>query len=94
VKLINHDIIGQCFSNCGFCHFDALHVPQGQESNKKTQNMHCIQLVVPRLLNIRGPFEKYVDWRQCAAVTQSEAVTVMPSCSGGDNVVAASSLSL
>jgi hypothetical protein len=37
----------------------------------------------------RGPFEKFVDWRQCAAVMQREAVTVMPSCSGGGNVVVA-----
>jgi hypothetical protein len=27
-------------------------------------------------------FEKFMDWRQCAAVMQREAVTVMPSCSG------------
>jgi hypothetical protein len=36
-----------------------------------------------------GPFEKFVDWRQCAAVIQGEAVTVIPSCSGGSNVVIA-----
>jgi hypothetical protein len=36
---------------------------------------------------LRGPFEEFVDWRQCATVMQTEAVTVMPSCSGGDNVV-------
>jgi hypothetical protein len=36
---------------------------------------------------IRGPFEKFVDYRKCAAVIQREAVTVMPSCSGGGNVV-------
>jgi len=36
-----------------------------------------------------GPFEKFVDWRQCVAVMHREAVTVMPSCSGGDNVVVA-----
>jgi hypothetical protein len=41
----------------------------------------------------RRPFEKFVDWRQCAAVMQKEAVTVMPSCSGGGNVVVASSSS-
>jgi hypothetical protein len=29
------------------------------------------------------PFEKFVDWRQCAAIMQREEVTVMPSCSGG-----------
>jgi hypothetical protein len=26
-------------------------------------------------LQIRGPFEKFADWRQCAAVIQREAVT-------------------
>jgi len=36
-----------------------------------------------------GSFEKFVDWRQCAAVMQREAVTIMPSCSGGGNVVVA-----
>jgi hypothetical protein len=36
---------------------------------------------------LRGLFEKFVDWRQCAAVMRREVVTVMPSCSGGDNVV-------
>jgi hypothetical protein len=36
--------------------------------------------------NIRGPFEKFVDWRQCATVMQREAV---PNCSGGGNVVVA-----
>jgi hypothetical protein len=35
------------------------------------------------------PFEKFVDWRQCAAVMQREAVTVMPSCSGGGNIIVA-----
>jgi len=39
--------------------------------------------------NVRGPFDKFVDWRQCVAVMQREAVTVMPSCSGGGNVVMA-----
>jgi len=33
--------------------------------------------------DIRGPFEKFVDLRQCTAVTQREGVTVMPSCGGG-----------
>jgi len=28
-----------------------------------------------------------VDWRHCAAVMKKELVTVMPSCSGGGNVV-------
>jgi hypothetical protein len=37
--------------------------------------------------HLQGPFEKFLDWRQCAAVMQREAATVMPSCSGGGNVV-------
>jgi hypothetical protein len=44
-------------------------------------------LEVSRILITRGPFDKFVDCRQCAAVMQREAVTVMPSCSGGGNVV-------
>jgi hypothetical protein len=39
------------------------------------------------LRQIRGLFEKFVDWRQYAAVVLREAVTVMPSCSGGGNIV-------
>jgi hypothetical protein len=39
--------------------------------------------------NIRGPFEKFVNWRQCAAVMQRKSVTIMPSCTGGGNVVVA-----
>jgi hypothetical protein len=27
--------------------------------------------------NLRGPFAKFADWRQCAAVMQTEAVTVV-----------------
>jgi hypothetical protein len=38
---------------------------------------------------IREPFEKFVDWWQCAAVMQRKAVTVMPSCSGAGNIVVA-----
>jgi hypothetical protein len=37
------------------------------------------------VLIIRGPFAKIVDWRQCAAVMQREAVT----CGDGSNVVVA-----
>jgi hypothetical protein len=40
---------------------------------------------------IRGQCEKFVDWRQCTAIMQREAVTVMPSYSGGNIVVACSS---
>jgi hypothetical protein len=44
---------------------------------------------------VLGQFEKLaLDWRQCATVMQREAVTVMPSCSGGDNVVVACPSSL
>jgi hypothetical protein len=43
---------------------------------------------------VRGPFGKSVVWRQCDAVMQKEAVTVMPSCSGGSNVVVVWSSSL
>jgi hypothetical protein len=39
--------------------------------------------------DVRGPFEKFMDWRQCAAVMQREAVTVTPSCSCGGNVLVA-----
>jgi hypothetical protein len=41
------------------------------------------------LIKIREPFEKFVEWRQCAAVMQRGAVTIMPSCIGGGNVVVA-----
>jgi hypothetical protein len=40
-------------------------------------------------VHMQGPFEMFVDWRQCAAVMQRKAVTVMPSCSDGGNVVVA-----
>jgi hypothetical protein len=50
---------------------------------------NCANRILVMMCNlkilIRGPFEKFVDWRQCAAVMQREAVTVMPSCSGGGN---------
>jgi hypothetical protein len=45
-------------------------------------------------LTLRGTFEKFVDWRQWAAVMQRDSVTVMPSCNGGGNVVVAWSSSL
>jgi hypothetical protein len=40
-------------------------------------------------MDVRGSFEKFVDWRQCAAVMRREAVAVMPSCSGESNVAVA-----
>jgi hypothetical protein len=42
---------------------------------------------------IRGPFLKLVDWWQCAAVMQREAVTVVPSFSGEGKVIVARSSS-
>jgi hypothetical protein len=39
--------------------------------------------------DLREQFEKFVNWRQCAAVMLREAATIMPSCSGGGNVVVA-----
>jgi hypothetical protein len=50
------------------------------------QNDHIINL---NTFVLRGSFEKFVDWQQCAAVMQWEAVTLMPSCNGGGNVVLA-----
>jgi len=46
-------------------------------------------MAVARSLHLRGPFAKFVDWRQCAAIMQRQTVTVMPTCSGGGNVVVA-----
>jgi hypothetical protein len=40
-------------------------------------------------LHIRGSFEKFVDWRQGTAVIQKEVVIIMPSFSGGGNIVVA-----
>jgi hypothetical protein len=48
----------------------------------------------PKYTYMRVPFEKFVDWRQCAALMQRHAVTIMPSCSGGGNVVVACTSSL
>jgi hypothetical protein len=39
--------------------------------------------------DVRGPFEKFVDWQQCAPVTQMEAVIVNLSCTGEGNTVVA-----
>jgi hypothetical protein len=41
------------------------------------------------VLYILRQFEKFVDWRQCIPVMHREVVTVMPSYSGGGNVVVA-----
>jgi len=41
------------------------------------------------MITIQGLYEKLVDWQQCAAVVHRETVTIMPSCSGGGNIVMA-----
>jgi hypothetical protein len=56
--------------------------------------VYFIEVTSSMCVCIRGPFKKFVDWGQCAAVIQREAVTVVPSCSGGGNVVVARSSSL
>jgi hypothetical protein len=43
---------------------------------------------------VRGPFERFVDWRHCAAIMQRGTVIVTPSCSGGGNLVVAWILSI
>jgi hypothetical protein len=50
---------------------------------------HSVFIRYWRKVEVRGPFEKFVDWWQCAAVMQREAAIVMPSCRGGSKVVAA-----
>jgi hypothetical protein len=68
-----------------------------EEKKKKLKSLSGVKsigacsrpLTTTQCRDIQGPLEKYVDWRQCAAVMQREVVTVMPSCSGGGNVVVA-----
>jgi late competence protein required for DNA uptake (superfamily II DNA/RNA helicase) len=35
----------------------------------------CMCVCMYACMYVRGPFEEFVDWRQCAAVMQREAVT-------------------
>jgi hypothetical protein len=63
-----------------------------KQLDMKATALHGIVLIfllVFKLFILRGPFVKFVDWWQCAAVMQREAVTVMPNCSGGGSVVVA-----
>jgi hypothetical protein len=53
---------------------------------KKNESPNSFKFISQKEI-IRGPFAKFVEWRQCAAVMQREPATVMLSCSGGDNVV-------
>jgi len=55
----------------------------------KMTTVSCFLDYVTRRIVIRGSSEKFVDWRQCAAVMQRDAMTVMPSCNGGGNAVVA-----
>jgi hypothetical protein len=66
-------------------------------SSRPARRIISILTELPRLLfcrKLRGVFEKFVDWRQCAAVMQRETVTIMSICSGGGNVVVVISLVL
>jgi hypothetical protein len=53
----------------------------------KSLSYGCFKRTLLRMAEQRGPFEKFVDCRKCAAVMQREAVTIRPSCSGRGNVV-------
>jgi hypothetical protein len=58
--------------------------------SRNTDVPSCEHLIAESTLSfVRVPFEKFVDWWQCAAVMQREAVTVNASCSGESNVVVA-----
>jgi hypothetical protein len=54
-----------------------------KNTEQSTRTLHTLRF------HVRGPFEKFVDWRQYATVMLREAVNVMPSCSDGGNVVVA-----
>jgi len=82
--------------------FCALHVRVPVTKNMKTErtikehDVHTASLVQKEAtfmkehnVYVQGLFEKFVNWQQCAAVMQREAVTVLPSCSNGDNIVVA-----
>jgi hypothetical protein len=55
------------------------------------ENVPSSTILFPKIYE--GSFAKFVDWLQCTAFMQREAVNVMPSCIGGGNVVVASSSS-
>jgi hypothetical protein len=44
-------------------------------SDVGTSGHTVTMFVMPLNPDIRGPFAKFVDWRQCAAVMQQEEVT-------------------
>jgi hypothetical protein len=66
--------------------FHTFHIYEG---NSKSEGNLLFSLFYKRHTRTKGTFEKFVDWQQCAAVMYKGAVTVMPSCSGGGNVVVA-----
>jgi hypothetical protein len=59
----------------------------------KLDSLRLVREITPEQMQrrclLRGTSAEFVDGRQCAAVLQREAVTVMPSCSDGGNVVVA-----
>jgi hypothetical protein len=66
-----------------------------QRYTTELSRLHIKSIMYLKIISISfyilvgGPFEKFVDWRQCATVMQRETVTVMTSCNGGGNVVVA-----
>jgi hypothetical protein len=66
--------------------YKSPHIDQILEELIKQEVIQCV-LRSTNLLTLRGLFEKFIDWWQCAAVMQREEVTVTLSCSGGGNIV-------
>jgi len=61
-------------------------IPAPGGNGSRSSNLKSVTLLTVLSLKyeyIRGAFDKSVDWRQCAAVMQREAATVMPSCNDG-----------
>jgi hypothetical protein len=55
----------------------------------KLYSDHKAKVIKRPFYTLRAPFEKIVDWRQCATLMQREAVSVMSSFIGRCNVVVA-----
>jgi hypothetical protein len=62
-------------------HLTKIRTHKGTELNQRIEGIDNVSK------NVREPFANFVDWRQCTAVMQKEAVTVMSIYSGGGNVV-------
>jgi hypothetical protein len=50
-------------------------------------NSRQVSALSPWQHGLIGSFENFVEWWECAAVMQREAVILTPSCSGGGDVV-------